>query len=74
MKKIQALLGHSSYSLTAAIYTSVLPQFEKAEAEAPVALVPRAAKPRQPPSAPETASDGPEEPEVPSDEAGQTAD
>lgn len=74
MKKIQALLGHSSYSLTADTYTSVLPQFEKAEAEAPVALVPRAEKPQEPPSAPEAASDGPEESEVPSDEAGQTAD
>ncbi|WP_443073237.1 tyrosine-type recombinase/integrase [Streptomyces sp. S465] len=74
MKKIQALLGHSSYSLTADTYTSVLPQFEKAEAEAPVALVPRAEKPQEPPSAPESASDGLEESEVPSDEAGQTAD
>ena len=63
MKKIQALLGHSSYSLTADTYTSVLPQFEKAEADAPVALVPRAGKPQKPPA----------EPEVPSDEPGQTA-
>ncbi|MFF5585924.1 tyrosine-type recombinase/integrase [Streptomyces hygroscopicus] len=74
MKKIQALLGHSSYSLTADTYTSVLPQFEKAEAEASVALVPRAEKPQGSPSAPEAASDGPEETEVPSDEVGQTAD
>jgi integrase len=41
MKAIQTLLGHSSYSLTADTYTSVLPQFEEAQAEAPLALVPR---------------------------------
>jgi integrase len=41
MKAIQTLLGHSSYSLTADTYTSVLPQFEDAAAEAPLALVPR---------------------------------
>ncbi|MFE2068185.1 tyrosine-type recombinase/integrase [Streptomyces sp. NPDC059467] len=41
VKAIQTLLGHSSYSLTADTYTSVLPQFEEAQAEAPLALVPR---------------------------------
>ncbi|MGW1030340.1 site-specific integrase [Streptomyces sp. NPDC002577] len=41
MKAIQTLLGHFSYSLTAGTYTSVLPQFEDAQAEAPLALVPR---------------------------------
>ncbi|MEV6022314.1 site-specific integrase [Streptomyces sp. NPDC052036] len=41
MKAIQTLLGHGSYSLTADTYTSVLPQFEDAQAEAPLALVPR---------------------------------
>ncbi|MEV0374567.1 tyrosine-type recombinase/integrase [Streptomyces sp. NPDC050636] len=41
MKAIQALLGHSSYQLTADTYTSLLPQFEQAEANAPVDLVPR---------------------------------
>ncbi|MCZ1019858.1 tyrosine-type recombinase/integrase [Streptomyces noursei] len=41
MKAIQALLGHSNYQLTADTYTSLLPQFEQAEANAPVALVPR---------------------------------
>ncbi|MEU4094443.1 tyrosine-type recombinase/integrase [Streptomyces sp. NPDC026673] len=41
MKAIQTLLGHGSYSLTADTYTSVLPQFEEAQAEAPLALVPR---------------------------------
>ncbi|MFE9941843.1 tyrosine-type recombinase/integrase [Streptomyces hirsutus] len=35
MKAIQKLLGHSSYSLTADTYTSVLPQSEEAQAEAP---------------------------------------
>ncbi|MFF9478117.1 tyrosine-type recombinase/integrase [Streptomyces sp. NPDC014733] len=59
MKKIQALLGHSSYSLTADTYTSVLPQFEKAEAEAPVAIVPRARKQQDPPGEPEVPSAAP---------------
>ncbi|NUK32329.1 tyrosine-type recombinase/integrase [Streptomyces lunaelactis] len=48
MKAIQTMLGHSSYQLTADTYTSVLPQFEKAQAEAPVQLVPRKTKARQP--------------------------
>ncbi|WP_158812843.1 site-specific integrase [Streptomyces rimosus] len=42
MKAIQALLGHSNYSLTADTYTSLMPQFDQAAANAPVALVPRA--------------------------------
>ncbi|MBX7555300.1 tyrosine-type recombinase/integrase [Streptomyces sp. tea 10] len=63
MKKIQALLGHSRYSLTADTYTSVLPQFEKAEAEAPVALVPRAGQQQEPRATPD----------VPSDDLGKTA-
>ncbi|MER6570017.1 site-specific integrase [Streptomyces sp. NPDC001093] len=41
MKAIQALLGHSSYQLTADTYTSLLPQFEQAAANAPLDLVPR---------------------------------
>jgi len=41
MKAIQALLGHASYSLTADTYTSLMPQFAKEAADAPVALVPR---------------------------------
>ncbi|MGW2320077.1 tyrosine-type recombinase/integrase [Streptomyces sp. NPDC001680] len=75
MKKIQALLGHSSYSLTADTYTSVLPQFEKAEADAPVALVPRAGKPQTTDTgeAPDAEGDEPEQPEVPSDVPGETA-
>ncbi|MEU7161370.1 tyrosine-type recombinase/integrase [Streptomyces chrestomyceticus] len=42
MKAIQALLGHSNYSLTADTYTSLMPQFDQAAANAPVILVPRA--------------------------------
>ncbi|MEU7638447.1 site-specific integrase [Streptomyces sp. NPDC039016] len=57
MRNIQKLLGHSSYALTADIYTSVLPQFEQAEADAPLALVPRAGKPQEAGAEP----DGPEE-------------
>jgi integrase len=41
MKSIQKLLGHASYSLTADTYTSVLPQYEQAQAEAPLGIVPR---------------------------------
>ncbi|MGX1668497.1 tyrosine-type recombinase/integrase [Streptomyces sp. NPDC055400] len=41
MKAIQVLLGHSSYQLTADTYTSLMPQFEQAAANAPVDLVPR---------------------------------
>lgn len=41
MKAIQALLGHSSYQLTADTYTSLMPQFEQASANAPLDLVPR---------------------------------
>jgi integrase len=43
MKAIQMLLGHSSYVLTGQTYTSLMPQFAQAEADAPVALVPRRA-------------------------------
>jgi integrase len=42
MKAIQVLLGHATYTLTADTYSSLMPQFEKEAAEAPVALVPRA--------------------------------
>ncbi|MET8681927.1 tyrosine-type recombinase/integrase [Streptomyces sp. NPDC004647] len=44
MKSIQKLLGHASYALTADTYTSVLPQFEHAQAEAPLLIVPRKRK------------------------------
>ncbi|KUL23312.1 tyrosine-type recombinase/integrase [Streptomyces regalis] len=68
MKAIQALLGHASYSLTADTYTSLMPQFEQAAADAPVDLVPRrGAAPaptepdgdREPVPAPEAAPQGP---------------
>ncbi|MFD3452754.1 tyrosine-type recombinase/integrase [Streptomyces sp. NPDC058691] len=66
MKAIQMLLGHSSYSLTADTYTSVLPQFEEAQAEAPLALVPRKSPAQR---------DLHQEPEgKPSDLAGDAAD
>ncbi|MFL4904898.1 tyrosine-type recombinase/integrase [Streptomyces sp. MMS24-I2-30] len=55
MKKIQTLLGHSSYSLTADTYTSVLPQFERAEADAALAVVPRAESPEKAQTDPELA-------------------
>ncbi|MFG2975892.1 tyrosine-type recombinase/integrase [Streptomyces sp. NPDC048331] len=42
MKAIQLLLGHASFSLTADTYTSLMPQFDKANADATVAVVPRA--------------------------------
>ncbi|MEV4557161.1 tyrosine-type recombinase/integrase [Kitasatospora sp. NPDC049285] len=41
MKAIQALLGHSSYNLTANSYTALMPQFDRANAEAPLSVVPR---------------------------------
>ncbi|WP_457029776.1 tyrosine-type recombinase/integrase [Kitasatospora sp. P5_F3] len=42
MKVIQVQLGHSSFQITADTYTSVLPQMERAAAEATLAVVPRA--------------------------------
>ncbi|MGW9029522.1 tyrosine-type recombinase/integrase [Streptomyces sp. NPDC055722] len=63
MKAIQTLLGHSSYSLTADTYTSVLPQFEEAQAEAPLALVPRRSPARR-----EVAETPGEEPAVPTED------
>ncbi|GHI41073.1 tyrosine-type recombinase/integrase [Streptomyces violascens] len=42
MKAIQALLGHATFTLTADTYASLMPQFEREAADAPVALVPRA--------------------------------
>ncbi|MFI9228703.1 tyrosine-type recombinase/integrase [Streptomyces rimosus] len=52
MKAIQALLGHSNYSLTADTYTSLMPQFDTAAANAPVALVPRKTPLEQPSGTP----------------------
>ncbi|MGX1909254.1 tyrosine-type recombinase/integrase [Streptomyces phaeochromogenes] len=48
MKAIQALLGHASYSLTADTYTSLMPQFAREAADAPVGLVPRQNAPEDP--------------------------
>jgi integrase len=63
MKAIQNLLGHSSYSLTADTYTSVLSQFEDAQAEAPLALVPRRSPTRR-----DVAREPEERPDVPSED------
>jgi hypothetical protein len=41
LKIIQEILGHSSYSVTADLYSSVLPQLSKGAAAATVGLVPR---------------------------------
>jgi integrase len=46
MKVISVMLGHSSISITADTYTSVLPQLGHPAAEAAAALVPRAANSR----------------------------
>jgi integrase len=69
MKAIQTLLGHSSYSLTADTYTSVLPQFEEAQAEAPLALVPRRSPARR-----EVAEAPAGEPAVPTEEGAVPTD
>ncbi|MDH6126740.1 integrase [Kitasatospora sp. GP82] len=72
MKAIQVMLGHSSYGLTADTYTSVLPQFEQAQAEAPLLLVPRAtAVARE--LAPETSDQGMAESGVPGRVPGESA-
>ncbi|MFF0409639.1 tyrosine-type recombinase/integrase [Kitasatospora sp. NPDC004745] len=42
MKDISELLGHSGIQITADTYTSVFPQFQHAQAEATLAVVPRA--------------------------------
>ncbi len=54
LKVVQELLGHSSITITADIYASVLPELAFAHAEAAAALVPRARSPKdaQSPSAP----------------------
>ncbi|MFF4605205.1 tyrosine recombinase XerC [Streptomyces sp. NPDC001339] len=63
MKAIQALLGHASYSLTADTYTSLMPQFAQAEADATAAMVPRRAAP-----VPPTDPDGSRQPDEPASE------
>lgn len=45
MKVVQEMLGHSSITITADTYTSVLPQVARAAAQAAADLVPRAARP-----------------------------
>ncbi|WP_216211161.1 tyrosine-type recombinase/integrase [Amycolatopsis aidingensis] len=48
LKEVQALLGHSSITITADTYTHILPDLARDTAEATAALVPR--KPRQQPA------------------------
>ncbi|WP_162890218.1 tyrosine-type recombinase/integrase [Streptomyces olivoreticuli] len=48
IKVVQERLGHSSRQITSDTYTSVVPQLMRAEAEATVAVVPRAAKATKP--------------------------
>ncbi|MEU5847413.1 tyrosine-type recombinase/integrase [Saccharopolyspora shandongensis] len=45
MKVVQTLLGHASLSVTADLYTSVLPELALSAAEAAAALVPRSRRP-----------------------------
>lgn len=44
MKVVSATLGHSRYSFTADVYTSVLPELADASAEAIIAAIPRASR------------------------------
>ncbi|MFI9643514.1 tyrosine-type recombinase/integrase [Micromonospora sp. NPDC051925] len=46
IKEIQDTLGHSSYKMTADIYTSVLAELKKTTAEATIKLVPRRNRPK----------------------------
>ncbi|QHC21285.1 site-specific integrase [Streptomyces sp. GS7] len=73
MKAIQAMLGHSSYQLTADTYTSVLPQFEKAQAEAPVQLVPRKTQAKKASKAETEKPTASSETGAPAEESGETA-
>ncbi|MEU5435399.1 tyrosine-type recombinase/integrase [Streptomyces sp. NPDC020719] len=76
MKAIQALLGHSNYQLTADTYTSLLPQFEQAAANAPVDLVPRRNGVGKPAAEKESVQGATpvrtDEPEAPPQDAGET--
>ncbi|MEU1277372.1 tyrosine-type recombinase/integrase [Streptomyces sp. NPDC005805] len=49
LKDIQEMLGHSSITITADMYTSLLPEADLAIAEAAARLVPRARAPRDVP-------------------------
>ncbi|MDH6577553.1 site-specific integrase [Kitasatospora sp. MAP5-34] len=57
LKVVQELLGHSSITITADIYASVLPELAFAQAEAAAALVPRARSQKDAQSAAAPASD-----------------
>lgn len=59
LKVVQELLGHSSITITADIYASVLPELAFAQAEAAAALVPRARSPKDAQSAPAPGADSP---------------
>jgi integrase len=45
MKTVQALMRHSSYNLTANLYTHVLPDLARQAAEAAAAIIPRRHRP-----------------------------
>jgi integrase len=46
MKVVQEMLGHSSITITADTYTSVLPEIARAAAQAAADLIPRERRPR----------------------------
>ncbi|WP_443047865.1 hypothetical protein [Streptomyces sp. H39-S7] len=52
MKDIQETLGHSSLTVSADVYTSLLPEFDRAIAERAALLVPRASRANGPNGAP----------------------
>jgi integrase len=62
MKVVSESLGHSSLSITADTYTSVLPEVAKAAAEAVAGIVPRAARPAPNTPAADAAADSDREP------------
>ncbi|MCC9309296.1 site-specific integrase [Kitasatospora sp. RB6PN24] len=55
LKVVQDLLGHSSITITADTYTSVLPELDRSSAEAAVALVPMASSMVRGPASPRPA-------------------
>jgi len=57
LKVVQEPLGHSSITITADIYASVLPELAFAQAEAAAALVPRARSPKDAQSVATSGSD-----------------
>ncbi|WP_414505540.1 tyrosine-type recombinase/integrase [Streptomyces sp. NEAU-L66] len=76
LKDIQEMLGHSSIAITADTYTSLLPETDRAIAEAAARLVPRA-RPTKPTPATEVDLEADEEPrteaEAVADSAGESA-